>query len=67
LAVGKLGICGILTLDTDRSGALGIWRLTLGRLLAMLLWRGNTESMEDRKATTKVTKAMEMGLYRTML
>lgn len=34
----KLGICGRLTLCTVRFGTLGIWRLTLGRLLVILLW-----------------------------
>lgn len=35
----KLGICGRLTLGTVRFGTLGFWRLTLGRVLVILLWR----------------------------
>lgn len=49
----KLGICGRLTLDTVRFGTLGIWRLTLGRVLVILLRR----ELENRRQRTDEMKA----------
>lgn len=45
----KLGICGRLTLGTVRFGTLGIWRLTVGRVLVIVLWRKENKEKESQR------------------
>lgn len=55
LGAEKLGICGRLTLGTVRFGTLGIWRLTLGRVLVILLWRErDQQKTENRDCSCKL-------------
>lgn len=61
----KLGICigGRLT-DTGRFGTLGIWRftfgrLTLGRLLVKLLWKGKNKGQNDDEDAQNKAKSDE--------
>lgn len=50
----KLGICGRLTLGTVRFGTLGIWRLTLGRVLVLLLQTERITETENRVFTSNM-------------